>query len=97
MTPNPWCICCVILFPKCEHKDWLFSVTKGEEVFICDVGPQAFKAVGFELTPRRLSQEDLVFSKSPGREPAHPGEKTQHVSRCVEEPGSQGLRAAAMS
>lgn len=86
MTPNPWCICCVILFPKCEHKDWLFSVTKGEEVFICDVGPQAFKAVGFELTPReiipggpgllRRALEGNLLTLS---------EKTQHVSRCVEE------------
>lgn len=64
-TPDPWCICCLILFPKCEHKDRLCSVTKGEEVFICDEGPQAFKAVGFELTQGRLSQENLVFSEEP--------------------------------
>lgn len=71
-TPELWCICYVILFPECEHKDRLCSVTKGEEAFICDEGPQVLKAVGFELSQGRLSQEGLVFSDEPWKEACSP-------------------------
>lgn len=70
--PELWCICCVILFPESEHKDRLCSLTKGEEAFKCDEGPQVLKAAGFELSQGDYPRRAWSSQMSPEREPAHP-------------------------
>ena len=60
--------------------------------------PQAFKAVGFELTQGRLSQENLVFSEEPWKGTCSPWVRRLNAWAGVwRRPGGQGLRAAAMT